>query len=83
MLSFHVSQFASLYFKFPLIANAFVAVEIDVVVVAGVVVEVGVVVEAVVGIIVVVVVGVDFLGMQLGHWLVGFFCLGGWGGMEL
>ena len=33
-----------MYFKFPLIANAFVAVEIDGVVVAGVVVEVGVVV---------------------------------------
>ena len=43
LLSFHVSLFASLYFKFPLIANGFVAVEIDVVVVAGVVVEVGVV----------------------------------------
>ena len=71
--------------------NAFMAIEIDVVVAvgvdvvvaAGVVVEVGVVVEAVVGIIVVVVVVVDFLGMQLGHWMVRLLCLVGWGGMEL
>ena len=70
MLSFHISPFASLYFKFLLIANALVAVEIDDVVVVGVAVEVGVVVvEAVVGIVVAVVVGVELLGMQLVHWL--------------
>ena len=67
--SSHVSLIASLYFKFPLVFNAFMAIEIDVVVAvgvdvvvaAGVVVEVGAVVEAVVGIVVVVVVVVDFL----------------------
>ena len=67
--SSHVSLIASLYFKFPLMSNAFMAIEIDVVVAvgvdvvvaAGVVVEVGVAGEAVVGMFVVVAVVVDFL----------------------
>ena len=79
MLSFHISLFASLYFKFLLIANAGVAIEIDVVVVVEIVVEIGVVVvEAVVGIVVGVVVEVELLGMQLVSWLGSLQFFQGW-----
>ena len=62
--------YASLYFKFLLIANALVAIETDVAVGVAIVVEIGVVVvEAVVGIVVGVVVEVELLGMQLVSWL--------------
>ena len=67
--SSHVSLIASSYFKFPLMFNAIMAIEIDVVVAvgfdvvvaAGVVVEVVVAGEAVVEMCVAVAVVVDFL----------------------